>query len=81
MIKYDKSNDELVECHEFSTGYEAHIAEGWLTQEGIECFLFDEIFSSLYPVGNGPSGVRVMVRKRDLERARDIINNMNLSKD
>lgn len=80
MIKYDKSNDDLVECHEFSNDAEAHLAEAWLRQEGIDCYLFNEIFSSLYPVGVAPfGGVRVMVRQRDLEKARDIINHLNLS--
>lgn len=80
MIKYDKSDDELVECHEFSTDAEAHLAEAWLNQEGIDCYLFNEIFSSLYPVGVAPfGGIRLMVRRRDMERAADIINHLNLS--
>ncbi|MDE6782944.1 MAG: DUF2007 domain-containing protein [Paramuribaculum sp.] len=80
MIRYDKSNDDLVECREFTTDAEAHLAEAWLRQEGIDCYLFNEIFSSLYPVGVAPfGGVRLMVRQRDLEKARDIINHLNLS--
>ncbi|MBO4955397.1 MAG: DUF2007 domain-containing protein [Muribaculaceae bacterium] len=80
MLKYDKSDDELVECHEFATDAEAHIAEAWLKQEGIDCYLFNEIFSSLYPVGVAPfGGIRLMVRKRDLEKANDIINQLNFS--
>lgn len=79
MIRYDKSNDDLVECREFATDAEAHLAEAWLRQEGIECYLFNEIFSSLYPVGVAPfGGVRLMVRQRDLEKALDVINHLNL---
>lgn len=80
MLKYDKSDSELVVCREFISDAEAHIAEAALRQEGIMCVIENELFSRIYPIGTSDlGGLRLMVFRRDLERAEQIIDSLNFS--
>lgn len=54
---------------------EASIIQGHLQNEGIPCFLTNQHYTSLYPSFNGTlgTGVQILVRDADLERAAEII--------
>lgn len=74
---YNREDNEIVLCREFDSDAEAHIAEAALRQEGIVCVIDNELFSRIYPVGGMMGGLRLMVKRRDLSRALDIINSLN----
>ena len=54
---------------------EAHILQGRLENEGIDCFLTNEISTTLLPQFNNMmgSGVQLMVGEEDLKKAREIL--------
>jgi len=80
MLTYNRNDNEIVLCHEFTNDAEAHIAEAALRNEGIEAIIDNEIFSRIYPIGfNTIGGTRLMVRRRDLDRATEIIDSLNFS--
>ncbi len=81
MLKYDYSENEIVLCREFSYDAEARIAMQALEQNGIQCVIDGEIFSSLYPGNAAIAGLRLMVRRADLERALDIVDSLNFNGD
>lgn len=82
MITYNKKDDEIVLCRDFISDAEAHIAMAALRQEGINCIIDNELFSRIYPVGVPDiAGLRLMVMRRDLDRANAIIDSLNFSGD
>ena len=79
MINYDKTNRELILCREFSSDIDAQVAEAALRQAGIICTIDNAIFSRIYPVLNAPWGcLRLMVFGRDLDKANEILNSLNI---
>lgn len=76
-LTYNKHDNEIVLCSEFANDTEAHIASAALEQAGIPCFIDGELFSRVYPVGGMLGGLRLMVKRKDLDRANDIINSLN----
>lgn len=80
MQKYDYTDNELVLCREFINDTEARIAMAALENEGIECVIDNEVFSRIYPIGTSSLGaLRLMVRRRNLEAAENIIDSLNFS--
>ncbi len=78
MLKYDYTDNEIVLCREFINDVEARIALAALENEGIEAVIDNEIFSRIYPIGNSDLGtLRLMVKRRDLERALQIVDSLN----
>lgn len=78
MLKYDYTDNEIVLCREFMTEAEARIALAALENEGVEAIIDNEVFSRIYPIGSSSLGaLRLMVRRRDLEKALDIVNTLN----
>ncbi len=78
MLSYNRNDNEIVLCREFSSDAEAHIAQAALEENGIEVILDNEIFSRIYPIGfNSLGGIRLMVRNRDLNKASEIIDSLN----
>ncbi|MCH5319548.1 MAG: DUF2007 domain-containing protein [Paramuribaculum sp.] len=76
MNKQRESPDELVLLRTFSTDWEAYIAKGVLENEGIPSIVNNEIMSGIYPIGfNKLGGVRLLVFRRDLEKAAEAIKN------
>ena len=72
----DKKGSELVLLKTFSTDWEAYIAKGVLENEGIPSIVNNDIMSGIYPIGfNKLGGVRILVFRRDLERAKKAIEN------
>jgi len=54
---------------------EAHIIQGKLDSEGIDCFLTNENISSLLPINNSMLlGVQVFVKETDYQKAYEILN-------
>ena len=67
-------HDQLVIVATFDFDWQAHMAQGLLTEEGIQSVIDNEIFGSLYPIGfNSIGGINLRVMRRDAERARQII--------
>lgn len=72
-------HDQLVTVATFDFDWQAHIAQGLLTEEGIQSVIDNEIFGSLYPIGfNSIGGINLKVMNRDAERARQIITNSKI---
>ena len=78
-LTYNKQDDEIVLCREFSLDAEAHIAQAALEQAGILSVIDNNIFSAVYPMPYGcpMGGSRLMVKKRDLDKALEIIDSLN----
>jgi len=65
---------------------EAYILKGRLLNEGIDCFLTNENFTTLMPLYNNMlgSGIQIVVNEEDIDKARAILkdkiepNNQNL---
>lgn len=78
-LTYNKQDDEIVFCREFSLDAEAHIAMAALEQAGIISIIDNNIFASIYPMpyGSPMGGSRLMVKKRDLDKALIIIDSLN----
>jgi hypothetical protein len=55
---------------------EAHLLQGRLENEGIECFLTNENISTILPYLNQmlSGGVQIMVSEEDYEKARQIVS-------
>lgn len=82
MLSYNREDNEIVLCRNFVSDAEAHIAEAALRQEGIMCIIDNELFSRVYPIGaSGLGELRLMVKRRDLERALEIIDSLNFEGD
>ncbi len=54
---------------------EAYIIKGRLLNEGIECFLTNENFTTLMPLFNNMmgSGIQIIINEKDIEKARIIL--------
>lgn len=80
MIKYDNSGNDVVLCRVFYTNTQACIAQGILNDNGIDAVLDGELFSRIYP-GLDFATIRLMVRRRDLERATGILSSVTFDDD
>lgn len=65
--------DELVVLDRFADLAEAYIIKGMLETNGIPCVVDGSVLSSVYPSNLEFSMVRVMVRRRDLMMAQNLI--------
>lgn len=73
------NGDELVIFNSYVNDADAYIAKGVLETNGIPCIINNEIFSSVYPVTLSPWGsIKLLVFRRDLERAHEIMNSSPL---
>ncbi len=63
-------SDEFVTLETFSRGFIAYIAKAKLAAAGIDSFVADEHMNIIYP---GLTGVRLLVREKDLEEARNVL--------
>ena len=58
----DSNDNRSTVLNTYSTDWEAHIAEGVLSSNGIPCTLTNETFSSIYPIGfNSIGGINLIV--------------------
>lgn len=62
---------KLITCDNLT---EAHLIKGRLNNEGIECFLTNQNFTSLMPISDKRfTGIQVIVSESDLDKAKQII--------
>ncbi|MBL1279698.1 MAG: DUF2007 domain-containing protein [Fluviicola sp.] len=65
---------ELITLKVFNTAIEAYILKNKLEGEGIVCYILDENIVTLNPLLNfAVGGVRLQINKVDLDKAKDII--------
>ena len=72
--KIEEHEDTLVVVAEVKDGPSAHIIKGILEANGIEAVIYGENLPEYLGVGNHIMPVRVLVRRRDKEKAEQIIN-------
>lgn len=82
-LTYNKKEQEIVVCKRFRLAAEANLVQAYLKDEGINCFIENDIFANIYP---GPYGsyfdqTSLMVHARDLDRALQIIDSLNLEQE
>lgn len=65
--------DEIVMVESYSSVNEANVFKGVLEAEGIRAEVLSDDVGGLYPSLQETSGVRLMVRAQDLERARAVL--------
>lgn len=55
--------------------FEANLIKTRLIDSGVDCFLTNENYTSLYPACNGllGSGIRVMIEEEDADKALDLL--------
>jgi len=70
-------NENLVTIAKFHFVGEAQIAKLTLASKGIDCFLADEFMSTYLPIAMG--GIRLQVRESDVERAKEILQELEAS--
>lgn len=69
------TNDTSITIATYSTDWEAHIAEGVLSNEGIPCTLTNETFSSIYPIGfNSIGGINLVVPAEYADTSRRLLD-------
>ncbi len=79
MIRLNNPKNDPVLLTQVSRDVPAHLILNRLQDEGIDAFIDNSIFSSILPIGfNSIGGLRIMVREADLERARRILEGMDL---
>jgi len=67
------SDDEWTVLQHFTSEVEGRVAESFLTSHGVEVRLFDTHINYIQAVRASSDGLRLMVRSRDLERARNLL--------
>lgn len=72
--KIEEHEDTLVVVAEVKDGPSAHIIKGVLETNGIEAVIYGENLPEYLGVGNHIMPVRVLVRRKDKEKAEQIIN-------
>ena len=69
--------DKTIIFRVYDTLPEAQYVKDALEQNGVECFLADQLWTQLYPLyGTPATGIRVMILDKDLEKAEDILKGL-----
>ncbi|SRR4030042_2714525 len=73
-LQIESSGEDLATIAQFSQGAEAYIMRGRLETEGIGCFIADEHLISInWLYSNAIGGVKLQVKKSDIEKAKKIL--------
>ena len=73
---------DLITIQSFDNYFNANIQLTRLRAAGIECYLKDEYTVTIDPLlSNAIGGIKLVIRKRDAERVRRLMNEMNASAD
>jgi hypothetical protein len=66
---------QIIRLKSCSNAFEAKMLKDILDNEGIECFLTNENFTSVFPVFNGMygTGIQLMIKEEDYEKASKLI--------
>lgn len=72
---------KYINLHTVDNSYEANFIKDNLADEGIDCILTNENFTTLMPHMNGVlgSGIQILVDKDDYDRAKQILDKRNNS--
>lgn len=75
------TQDDIVVFDNFKTSIEANIVKSKLDAYGVPCFLTEENMANLYPGANSLMNfaVRLHLFSRDVERARNIMSENNMT--
>ena len=74
------SEDELVPIGISFNPFEAHVIRGKLESNDIPCFLYDEnTFRAMSHLSLAISGIRVMVRSEDYNKAAEILDDKTIA--
>lgn len=68
-----KKPDDLVILDVYRDAVTAYMAKGVLAENGVESMVTNELMSSILPLNMALGGVRLLVFRRDLEKAREIL--------
>jgi len=69
-------SEKLITIAEFGSPIEAHLMRIRLEEEGIECFIIDELIPLWFaPIGTGDFSVKLQVQESDKDRALQILHN------
>ncbi|HEU5290771.1 MAG TPA: DUF2007 domain-containing protein [Cyclobacteriaceae bacterium] len=75
-----EEQDEIIVFKRFESAIDANIVKTKLDANGIPCFLTEENLANLYPLQNFLAmGVRLHLFSRDIEWAKAVLNENNLS--
>lgn len=78
----NEAGERIVVLESYDTVVMANLVKTKLDAYGIPCFLTDENFTSLYPIRNEIfPGTRIHIFEKDLERAREVLKEEELSND
>ena len=72
-------NEELVVAKSFGYVWEAHFAKAALAEAGIESFLAGENIFMTAPYAAEPAGVKLQVRRDDVDEATRILEDLRSS--
>jgi hypothetical protein len=65
--------DELILFHAYTTDVDAYIAKGVLETNGIPCIVENEIMATMYLGVGAIGGFRLMIFRRDLDAATQLL--------
>ena len=68
------SSDKTILLQTYDTLPEAQYVKDALEQNGVQCFIANEIGAQLYPLfSSSVSGYRIIILEADMEKAEDIL--------
>jgi len=74
-VEYSVEYIDLVTIETYSTRYEAELANGLLEESGIDATVSGDDYGGIHPGLSYSRGVRLLVKKEDVENAKKIISN------
>ena len=75
----NERNDEIILCRQFYDDIAANLALGALRENGIPATIDNQVFASVYPLGMSSLGaLRLMVFRKDFDKANEIIDSLHL---
>ncbi|MGD9015213.1 MAG: DUF2007 domain-containing protein [Candidatus Omnitrophota bacterium] len=73
---------DLVSIKSFMRRYEAELAKGLLTEKEIEAIVSaDDCGGMRFDIGMGRGGIRLLVKKEDAEKAKEVLKVLEDSKE
>jgi len=71
--KNEHWEEEMIQIHSARSCVEAEMIKSVLANGDIYCELWDEHAGSMFPAATFEKGIRVMVRKKDSEKAKSLM--------
>ena len=73
LRKNEHWEERMIQIRSASSSVEAEMIKSILANGDIYCELWDEHAGSMFPTATFEKGIRVMVRKKDSEKAKNLI--------